>query len=123
MMKTEKAICKEALETFGLDKQIDMCIEECAELQNALMKFRRGRAKLEDVQTEIADVQIMCSQMQIAFGEKQTIVEHGNKLMRLAKRIEDYSAKVRVKESAKEARSHDSRRSTREEERTGAEDQ
>ena len=36
-----KSICKDALEAFGLDKQIDMCIEECAELQNALMKFRR----------------------------------------------------------------------------------
>lgn len=100
MSRTSKQICKDALETFGLEKQIDMCIEECAELQNALLKFRRGRAKLEDVQTEIADVQIMCEQMSIAFGEKQTIFEHGRKLQRLAIRIDEAIVKVKVKETA-----------------------
>ena len=100
MSRTSKQICKDALEQFGLEKQIDMCIEECAELQNALLKFRRGRAKLEDVQTEIADVQIMCEQMSIAFGEKQTIVEHGRKLQRLAIRIDEAIVKVKVKETA-----------------------
>jgi len=99
-----KSICKEALDTFGLDKQVDMCIEECAELQNALMKFRRGRATLEDVRTEIADVQIMCDQMSIAFGEKETLVEKCEKLERLAHRISEYQVKVSVKESARTAR-------------------
>jgi NTP pyrophosphatase (non-canonical NTP hydrolase) len=99
-----KSICKEALDTFGLDKQVDMCIEECAELQNALMKFRRGRATLEDVRTEIADVQIMCDQMSIAFGEKETLVEKCEKLERLAHRISEYQVKVSVKETARTAR-------------------
>lgn len=99
-----KSITKDALETFGLDKQIDMCIEECAELQNALMKWRRGRATLHDVQTEIADVQIMCDQMSIAFGEKQTLVEKCQKLERLAHRIDEQKIKVSVKESALNAR-------------------
>lgn len=100
-----KSICKEALDTFGLEKQVDMCIEECAELQNALMKFRRGRATLEDVRTEIADVQIMCDQMSIAFGEKETLVEKCGKLERLAHRISEYQVKVSVKQSALTARS------------------
>ena len=99
-----KSITKDALETFGLDKQIDMCIEECVELQNALMKWRRGRATLHDVQTEIADVQIMCDQMSIAFGEKQTLVEKCAKLERLAHRIDEQKIKVSVKESALNAR-------------------
>ena len=100
-----KSICKDALEAFGLDKQIDMCIEECAELQNALMKFRRGRATFEDVRTEIADVQIMCDQMSIAFGEKQTLVEKFRKLERLSLRIDEHKVHVKVKESARNERS------------------
>ena len=99
-----KSICKEALDTFGLDKQVDMCIEECAELQNALMKFRRGRATLKDVRTEIADVQIMCDQMSIAFGEKETLVEKCEKLERLAHRISEYQVKVSANESARTMR-------------------
>ena len=100
----QKSICKEALDEFGLDKQIDMTIEECAELQNALMKYRRGRASLEDVQTEIADVQIMCEQMSIAFGERQTLVEKCRKLERLAERIDNHKIKISVKNEALEQR-------------------
>ena len=102
--RTSKQVCKDALEAFGLEAQINMCVEECAELTNALMKFRRGRATLEEVQTEIADVQIMCEQMSIAFGEKQTIVEHGRKLARLADRIDGHQVKIKVKKSALKAR-------------------
>lgn len=51
---------KKALETYGFEAQSRMVNEECAELINALCKYKRGRANEYDVITEIADVMIMC---------------------------------------------------------------
>lgn len=45
-----------------------MVSEECAELINALCKYKRGRVTDSDVITEIADVMIMCEQMAYYFG-------------------------------------------------------
>ncbi len=46
-----KDICVDAIMTFGTTSQIDMAIEECAELINALQKRKRGRASKEDIIT------------------------------------------------------------------------
>lgn len=81
-------VCKKAIEVFGINSQIWMAIEECSELQDALAKFKRGRAKPEDVITEIADVQIMMEQLAIFFGEKEVNDERIRKLERLQKRID-----------------------------------
>lgn len=81
-------VCNRAITTLGAESQIDMCIEECSELINALEKFRRGRVEKKDVITEIADVQIMCKQMQILFGSDETLLERNRKIERLSKRIE-----------------------------------
>lgn len=35
-------ILKDAITTYGEDKQIDMMIEECSELIQALCKYKRG---------------------------------------------------------------------------------
>ena len=69
-----------------------MAIEECAELIDALMKYRRGRNSINDVVTEIADVQIMCSQLEIIFGGSSKIIEmeRARKMDRLRGRIEKF---------------------------------
>lgn len=86
-------ICREALETFGEEKQITMVFEEMAELQDVLCKFLRGRVD-EDTRTyiaeEIADVAIMLCQMVTLFdcaGQVETFRRY--KLERLAGRIEE----------------------------------
>lgn len=84
----EQAICEDALDTFGIEHQVDKCIEECAELINALEKYRRGRALPPEVVTEIADVLITCAQMSIVFGRVAVVHEEARKLKRLEKRIE-----------------------------------
>lgn len=86
-MRTVDEICRAALEKWGERSQIDMCIEECAELINALEKYRRGRNTKADVITEIADVQIMCEQMQELFGDAETSAERNRKFNRLVERI------------------------------------
>ena len=36
-------ILEEAIKTYGVESQVNMAIEECAELINALEKYRRNR--------------------------------------------------------------------------------
>lgn len=66
------------VETYGKEPQVDMAIEECAELQKALLKYRRKEragatneeiTKLKaDIVDELADVSIMVEQMKIVYG-------------------------------------------------------
>lgn len=83
----ERDICKKAITQFGVPSQINMCIEECSELIVALQHFRRGKCEEKDVITEIADVQIMCQQMAIIFGEGGVFIEKQRKIERLKERI------------------------------------
>lgn len=93
MEQNEKTICVLAVETFGPQSQIDMAIEECAELINALCKLRRERVGAFDVVTEIADVQIMCEQLSYMFGEQTVADERKRKIERLQKRLTKYGGK------------------------------
>lgn len=96
-MKTEidSEIIKEAVDTFGVSSQIDMAIEECAELIDALMKYRRERVGAQEVITEIADVQIMCAQLEFIFGGESRIIdaERMRKMDRLRSRLESHKNK------------------------------
>lgn len=61
-------IYREAINAWGADMQIDMCVEEMAELTQALIKFKRGKGDLNNIAEEIADVSIMLEQMAMVFG-------------------------------------------------------
>ena len=75
--------------------QIDMAIEECSELINALCKWRRKRVDDSAVITEIADVQIMTQQLSLMFGEEAVASESDRKLERLAMRIEKHNINLK----------------------------
>ena len=75
---TKNEILKGAIDTFGIDAQIDMAIEEMSELTKALCKYKRSVKKykclrthplgvFDNVREEIADVEIMLEQMRIVF--------------------------------------------------------
>jgi len=89
MIEKEKIgeICQKAVDKYGHQSQIDMAIEEMAELADALMKFRRGRVTEMDVATEIADVFIMAYQMSLIFGREDVVSEVERKLLRLQDRM------------------------------------
>jgi len=61
---------KKAIFLWGMDSQIDMMIEECAEAIHALQKLKRDRISVDDVAFELADVEIMCGQMRVVFGDR-----------------------------------------------------
>ena len=84
-------VFKQCIATYGGDAQIDMCIEELSELTKALLKYRRKVAlvKGEEVTPvsdgvnldkaraavidELADVEIMCRQMELLFEAENEV--------------------------------------------------
>lgn len=74
-MTTEerRALLDRAITTYGAPAQMDMAVEEMAELTKALCKVKRvscaaeAKAALENAVEEMADVQIMLDQLRIIF--------------------------------------------------------
>ncbi len=79
-----------AIKEWGVDAQLDMLAEECAELIVAIQHMKRGRVKWNEVCEEIADVRIMTSQFHTIDGISDMIhVKEMEKLNRLEKRLND----------------------------------
>lgn len=80
---------KQAVSRWGRQSQIDMMIEECAELTKALCKLKRKHdpadtaSLINDICEEIADVQIVAGQMRHIFGYKEVDEWYDVKLDRL----------------------------------------
>ena len=90
MMDAEarRALLDRAITTYGAPAQMDMAVEEMAELTKALCKIKRAQAGCEataaigNVVEEMADVQIMLDQLRIIFHRSTEEVEEA-KLERL----------------------------------------
>jgi len=54
----EEDFMEMALDKWGVESQINMVLEECAELIQALSHKRRGRCGWDHVASEIADLEI-----------------------------------------------------------------
>jgi hypothetical protein len=63
------SIYERALDKWGIENQIKICIEELAELIQVLAKHGRkiNGTSIEKIAEEIADVELMIEQMKIAF--------------------------------------------------------
>lgn len=71
--KERAEIYKEAVSQWGMDAQVNMAIEEMAELISALQHYRRlenwgHKTTIEDITDEVADVEIMMEQLRFMFG-------------------------------------------------------
>lgn len=99
----EQEIYVEAVQKWGNRPQSDLMIEECGELIQAIIKYRRGIGTKDQVVSEMADVQIMLNQMKIivndnALFEKwmkvklsrlESLLIHYNSLEELANTFDD----------------------------------
>lgn len=98
-MTTEerRALLDRAITTYGAPAQMDMAVEEMAELTKALCKVKRvscaaeAKAVLENAVEEMADVQIMLDQLRIIFGHSTAEAEE-HKLERLKKHLDATTA-------------------------------
>lgn len=94
MMDAEarRALLEHAIRLYGEPAQMDMAIEEMAELTKAICKVKRAScaaeaaAALENAVEEMADVQIMLDQLRIIFHRSTEEIEEA-KLERLAGRL------------------------------------
>jgi NTP pyrophosphatase (non-canonical NTP hydrolase) len=87
MKKSE--IYKKAVKLWGVEFEIDMMIEECAELIQALQKYKRDTSfkTINNMYEELADVEIMSEQMRIVFNSDSIDLEKERKIRRLETRI------------------------------------
>ncbi len=58
-------LMKKALATWGTESQLDMVVEECAELINAVQKWRRRRVDLVGVRDVKDDVSLCVEQLKL----------------------------------------------------------
>jgi len=75
----ETELYKKAHELKGLSNQLDVALEEAAELIQILVKYRRGVEKKdkydievikEKIAEELADNEIMANQLKVSFGKE-----------------------------------------------------
>lgn len=76
---------------YGVTSQVDIAIEECGELIQAVCKFRRGYSeeRYTNLLEEIADVYIMARQLRFLFGYEEIDRIVNEKLDRQMRRISD----------------------------------
>lgn len=89
----KKEAYKKAIELWGEAHQMMMAQEECGELISAISQFTRGRKTVDDLSEEIADVEIMCEQMRIIFGDERVSFAKKNKINSLITRIKKATGK------------------------------
>ena len=107
------SVMKKCISKYGTKNQMDMCIEEMSELTKAILKYRRktkeifggdsmevkeeiSKEKIDEynyarqaIIDELADVEIMCRQMEIMLVARDEVDSRIDfKLMRQLKRLE-----------------------------------
>ena len=88
-MKIDKIILLKAIEKWGVEAQLGMVQEECAELIVAINKLFRGSDGSKDqVIKELGDCMIMCYQVVEMFGEDEVQKSIDKKLEIIKSRIE-----------------------------------
>lgn len=93
-MSEQREVIGQAVERFGVDKQITKTMEECAELIQALAKWlasdgNHGPEIDYHVAEEVADVQIMLEQIMYMFDNHYEVGEYKQeKLKRLSYLLE-----------------------------------
>lgn len=88
--ETRVNVYKQAINSWGELAQVDMCIEECAELIHAISKLKRGSKTGEQkCIEEIADTYLMLEQLRLIINKDSEIeVIFNSKLNRLKQRLE-----------------------------------
>lgn len=97
-MKTETQMIQKILDHYGLENQMNVAQEECAELIQAIAKIQRANKAepelLVHLAEELADVRVMCAQLEQAYGlwlivDEQIRTKLRRQLKRMAKEEQD----------------------------------
>lgn len=82
-------ILKQAIETYGADAQLNVAIEEFAELTKEICKHKRYGDNTKEIIEEMADCYIMLEQMKMIFGLDNADITNAmeRKIRRLERRL------------------------------------
>jgi len=71
---TEKHVSAiaQTVREWEIETAVRRGVEELAELQLVLLHYLRGRASIEDVRSELADVHIVLKHYELTFGDYQS---------------------------------------------------
>lgn len=90
MDNTQRKICEDAIQIFGVPAQLDMAVEEMSELTKEICKHKRGLGDKGHIAEEIADVEIMLEQLKLIFDRRVSVeAQVDSKLDRLQGRIKE----------------------------------
>jgi len=87
MTDGQRKICLRAIDHFGVNHQKEKAVEELLELGTEIMHDLDGRARMDAIREELADVIIMAEQLRIIYGGRAVDEWIENKLERLERRI------------------------------------
>lgn len=84
-------ILNKAIEKYGEDLQLDVAIEEMAELTKEIVKHKRGKGDINRTAEELADVYIMLKQLIIIFDIPHDSINKmvDKKIERLERNLQD----------------------------------
>ena len=68
MIIIDSNVVKKSIEHYGADLQTVVCMEECAELIQAISKMKRGKDNRENLIEEVADVMICIEILKQVYG-------------------------------------------------------
>ena len=95
---TKNRLYKKAIDEWGYESQLDMVVEECAELIQAIQKLHRAKGdtekeKINKLAEELADVEIMLEQTKFMYSwhmlKEKVEEQKENKLLRLKEMLEE----------------------------------
>lgn len=84
-----------AVAHFGERRQLLKAQEECAELIHRIARALLGDIGKEEIAEEVADVEIMCAQLQVIIGQEEVDSWKIKKIARLEERISDTKAQTK----------------------------
>lgn len=68
MIRVDTELQAEVVNKYGKEIQSTICMEECAELIQAISKMKRGKDNRDNLIEEMADVLIAFSQLRYIYG-------------------------------------------------------
>lgn len=90
MISIDSYVVKRSIEHYGKDLQSTVCMEECAELIQAISKEKRGKSDKDHLSEEIADVLICIEMLRQIYNITEDEIYYWviNKQERIIRRIE-----------------------------------
>lgn len=91
----KRELYKRTIATWGVSAQMEMAVEEAAELIHAIQRYKRegSSEKMQAIAEEVADVEIMIGQLREMLGDQKIDEAKAFKLARLEGRLDAYDAK------------------------------